>query len=223
MSARELLLRQDRSFLDFARSLTPRQWAMPSLCSQWTTHEVLAHLVIGSSMSVPSLCRELAVHRMNFDRTNAVVAQRLAYEYAPEALMDSFELLAERRHGIGKLFPPTLLMGDHVMHHLDIALALGEQVDVADEIIHAVLDAEVGIANPFVPAKRNASDLVLRASDTGWAFTAGRGALGVVVGEAAHIASALAGRPHALAFLEGDGVVVLRTRIEPPIAGRNVV
>jgi len=216
MSNRDLLKRQDRCFIDFARSLTPREWTQPSLCSEWTTHEVLAHLVIGYSISVPSLCWALTTHRMGFDPTNSALAQRLAQQRSPQELIDSFELLIDHRRGIGRVFPPGLLLGDHVLHHLDIALALRRPAEVPDEIVDAVLATEVGLANPFVPAKRNASGLSLHATDTGWTSTTDGRACGMVEGRAVHLASALAGRPHALALLSGDGVPTLSSRIASP-------
>ena len=216
MSSHDLLRRHDHDFVDFARSLTPAEWTRPSLCSEWTAHDVLAHLVIGYGMSAPSLCWAMATRRMNFNRANTSVAQRLAHRHSAAELVDSFEVLVDDPRGIGRLLPPTLLLGDHVMHHLDIALALGKRAEIPDETVDAVLDTEVGLPNPFVPARRNASGLTLRATDTGWTSTGdGRG---VVEGEAAHLASALAGRPYALEFLSGDGVSTLRARIAGRLA-----
>lgn len=216
MSNRDLLKRQDHYFVDFARSLTPAEWTQPSLCSMWTAHDVLAHLVIGYSISVPSLCWSMARHRMDFDETNTSLAQSLTHRCSPQELIDAFETLIDHRRGIGRLFPPGLLLGDHVMHHLDIALALRMPTDVPEEIIDAVLTTEVGLPNPFVPAKRNAAGLALRATDTGWTTMVGGDACGTVEGRAAHLASALAGRPHSLPFLSGDGVPTLSSRISGP-------
>ena len=221
MSNRNLLERQDHYFVDFARSLTPVEWTRPSLCSKWTTHDVLGLLVVGCSISVPALGWAMAAHRMNFDRANTAVAQSLARQCSPRELIDSFELLIEQRRGIGRLFPPGLLLGDHGIHHLDIALALGKPTAVPEEIVDAVLDTEAGLPNPFVPAKRNASGLTLRATDTGWTFTANGGARGTVEGLAVHLASALAGRPHALAHLSGDGVPVLGSRIAGSVGAQS--
>ena len=216
MSSRDLLKRHDHDFVDFARSLTPADWMQPSLCSEWTAHDVLAHLVIGYSISVPCLCWSMGRHRMNFDRANTQLAQHLAHRSSPRELIDSFELLIDHRRGIGRLFPPGLLLGDHVVHHLDIAFALHVPPAVPGEIVDAVLATEVGLPSPFVPAKRNASGLTLRATDTGWASNADGDACGVVEGRAAHLASALAGRAHALTLLSGDGVSTLSSRISGP-------
>jgi uncharacterized protein (TIGR03083 family) len=221
MSTRELLQTEDRLFVEFTRSLTAVEWTRASLCTAWNTHEVLAHLVVGCSISLSSLAWAMVTHRGNFDQTNAVVAKRLAQQRSPGELIDLFEQLSEHRRGIGRFFPPRLLVGDHLIHHLDIALALGKPAQVPGEIVDAVLKTEVGIPNPFVPARRNASGLALRASDTGWCSNVDRGARLVVQGKAIHLASVLAGRPHALAFLSGDGVDQLRARItQPALAGQ---
>lgn len=217
MSSRDLLRRHDHDFVNFARSLTPAEWTQPSLCSEWTAHDVLAHLVIGYSMSVPSLGWAMATRRFNFDRTNTSVAQRLARHCGPDELLDSLEVLVDHPRGIGRLFPPALLLGDHVIHHLDIALALGKPTAIPDDVVDAVLDTEVGLPNPFVPARRNASGLTLRATDTGWTSTVDGMARGVVEGRAAHLASTLAGRPYALQFLSGDGVPTLSSRVARPV------
>jgi uncharacterized protein (TIGR03083 family) len=213
MSARELLREHDRLFVAFTRTLAPSEWDRPSLCSEWSTHDVLAHLVIGYSIPLHSLASSILQHRGSFDRANAQVAQRLASRQTPQELIDTFERCIARPQGIGKLFPPRLLLGDHVLHHLDIALALGRQTVIPDNIMDAVLETEVRIPNPFVPARRNAAGLTLRATDTGWTLIRGDGARHAVQGSAIHLATALAGRTHALASLAGDGVVQLDNRI----------
>ena len=47
MSMRELLRSNDLRFLAVAATLGADEWAAPSLCDEWTNHEVLAHLVVG--------------------------------------------------------------------------------------------------------------------------------------------------------------------------------
>jgi uncharacterized protein (TIGR03083 family) len=213
MSTRELLREHDRLFVAFARTLAPSEWDRPSLCSEWSTHDVLAHLVVGYSIPLHSLAWSILKHRGSFDRANTAVAQRLAARQTPRDLIDTLERRVARPKGIGKLFPPRLLLGDHVLHHLDIALALDRQTAIPDNIMHAVLDTEVRIPNPFVPARRNAAGLTLRATDTGWTLSRDHGARHAVQGSAIHLAAALGGRTHALASLTGDGVVQLDNRI----------
>lgn len=209
----ELLREHDRLFVAFARTLSPPDWTRASLCSAWTTHQVLAHLVVGYSVPIPSLALSLLSQRGNFDHANTAVAQHLATHQSPGELIDSFETLIDRPVGIGRLFPPRLLLGDHLLHHLDIALSLGEQVAIPGHLVDAVLDTEVHVPNPFVPARRNAAGLALRATDTGWTFANGADSRLAVEGRAIHLAAALAGRGDALASLAGDGVALLSSRL----------
>ena len=211
MSAAELLAEHDRLFVAYARGLTAAEWHQPSLCEKWNTHQVLAHLVVGYSMPPLKLAAAMTAHRGNFNRANAAVADRLASRQTPDELIGTFELLIGRPEGIGKAFPSRLLLGDHVVHHLDIALALGHQPSIPGHIVDAVLDTEVHIPNPFVLAKRNAGGLTLTATDTGWRFPTRAGQR--VEGEAIYLAAALAGRTSALRALSGDGVPRLERRI----------
>ncbi|HYB83560.1 MAG TPA: hypothetical protein VED43_18385, partial [Mycobacterium sp.] len=81
---------------------------------------------------------------------------------------------------------------------------------VSQEVLAAVLDTQVRVANPFVPAAARARGLTLRATDVDWTYPDGRRC---VTGKAAHLASALAGRPWALTHLSGDGLAQLRERV----------
>ena len=108
------------------------------------------------------------------------------------------------------MFPRRLLLGDHVIHELDIALALGKEPTIDTAALTAVLNTQVRVPNPFVPAAARARGLTLRATDADWAHESGAR---TVIGGAAQLALALAGRPLALEHLTGDGVDDLRRRM----------
>ncbi|WP_234816165.1 hypothetical protein [Mycolicibacterium agri] len=77
----------------------------------------------------------------------------------------------------------------------------------------AVLDTQVHVPNPFVPAFANSRGLRLRSTDADWRH----GARGPVVeGPAADLVSVLGNRPKALPRLRGDGVAVLEARLRCP-------
>jgi hypothetical protein len=77
----------------------------------------------------------------------------------------------------------------------------------------AVLNTQVSVPNPFVPALGNSRGLRLRASDAAWRH----GERGPVVeGRAADLESVLGNRPGALTRLRGDGVGVLESRLRRP-------
>lgn len=217
MSAGELLRANDARFLAFAHELGDHEWATASLCGEWTNREVLAHLVHGRSASVGELAAGMLRCGGSFDRVNAALARRLAATRSVPQLLDDFARYAERPQGMGRYFPRTLFLGDHVTHELDICLALGREPTVAPAALDAVLNAQVHLPNPFVPAYRNSRGLRLVASDTGWVHGAGA----EVVGSAADLVSVLAHRPRALDRLSGDGVAVLAARLGNPAVSRR--
>lgn len=116
--------------------------------------------------------------------------------------------------GLGRVFPRRFLLGDHVIHELDIRFGLGLKSTVGLPQLAAVLNTQVQIPNPFIPSRAWAHGLSLRADDLDWNHGEGRS----VTGTAAHLASVLAGRPWALQYLGGDGVEVLRQRLSGPAA-----
>lgn len=196
-------------FLAVARDVLDMDWSRPSLCSAWSNHDVLAHIVVGCGISPRSVAIEMGRHRGSFDRANARLAQRLAVQRTPSELIDHFEALIERPHGLGRVFPKRLLLGDHIIHELDIVLPLGLQPTVDAKAMTAVLETQVRVPNPFVPAAARARGLCLRAVDLDWTYGEGGHC---VSGTSAHLASALAGRSWALDHLSGDGVALLRSR-----------
>jgi uncharacterized protein (TIGR03083 family) len=210
MSARELLRANDRRFLAVASTLSPDEWAAPSLCDAWSNHDVLAHLVIGPGTRLGVLVAAMVRHRGSFDHANADLARTLAAGRSPGDLLDDFARLAESPGGMGRYFPTSLMLGDHVTHELDILLALDRPHDFAGDALNAVLNTQVSLPNPFVPAFRNSRGLRLIATDVDWTH----GDDGPTVhGLAADLVSVLGNRPHALARLNGEGVALLSTRM----------
>jgi uncharacterized protein (TIGR03083 family) len=205
-----LLHDSDFRFLDLSCGLSEADWARPSLCSEWTNHEVLAHLVVGYRTAPGALAGALFRDRGSFDRANARLARALAAQRQPAELIDDFSALSQAPRGLARIFPRRLLLGDHVIHQLDIAYGLEKGSTIGAEALLAVLDTQVRVPNPFVPAAARARGLTLRATDIGWVHD-DKGP--VVTGAAADLASVLAGRPHAVGRLRGDGVATLQSRL----------
>lgn len=211
--AADTLRDNDTRLVAFLSTLTEDQWARPSLCADWSNHDVLAHLVVGYSATLPSIVAATLRHRCSFDRANSCMARTLAAQRDPHTLIDDLAALTQRPRGVGLVFPRRLLLGDHVIHQLDITYALGADPPIAPAVLAAVLDTEVKVPNPFVPASARARGLNLIATDIAWS----RPSHGpTVTGEAGHLASALAGRPWALRHLTGDGVATLAIRLRLP-------
>jgi uncharacterized protein (TIGR03083 family) len=212
MSARDALRGNDKRFHALAAALGPDEWAQPSLCDAWTNHEVLAHLVVGYRSGAGMTMREIFSHAGSFDRANTAMACALAAACRPDELLDEFEELVYRPRGLGRIFPPQLLLGDHITHELDILFALDRAPQIPGDAVATVLNTQVALPNPFVPAFRNSRGLRLRATDIEWAH----GDTGPLVeGRGVELVSVLGSRPHMLSALRGDGVELLASRVSP--------
>ena len=209
MSARDRLRANDTRFHAMAHTFTAQDWAGPSLCDGWSNHDVLAHFVVGYSAGIAAVVGEMRRHSWSFDDANAAMARSLAASRTPEQLLDDFARLTQRPQGLGRYFPPQLLLGDHITHELDMLFALGREPAIPADGLVAVLNTQVRVPNPFVPAYRNTRGIRLVATDAGW--THGKGP--VVRGPAAELVAVLGNRPAMLARLDGDGVEVLASRI----------
>jgi uncharacterized protein (TIGR03083 family) len=207
--SRDMLRRNDLRLVDFARSLSATEWQQASLCSGWTNHDVLAHIVYGYQAPPLGMSAEIVRRGGSFDRANCALTYQLAARRTSSELIDDLSTVLDAPRGIGRVFPPRLLLGDHVIHELDIALAVGREPRVRVDALIAVLETQVRVPNPFIPARSRARGLTLIADDADWRHGSGPR----VTGSAAHLASVLAGRPKGLAHLEGDGVGILRARL----------
>lgn len=209
MSARDRLRANDARFHAVATTFTADDWAQPSLCDDWSNHDVLAHLVVGCSAAATAVTAEMIRHRGSFDRANSAMARTLAASRTPADMLDDFNELTRRPRGLGRYFPPHLLLGDHITHELDMLFALGREPSIPADGLITVLNTQVSVPNPFVPAYRNSRGLRLVATDVDW--THGRGPL--VCGRAAVLVSVLGNRPAMLGSLDGDGVDMLASRV----------
>jgi uncharacterized protein (TIGR03083 family) len=210
MSSRDLLRPNDLRFLDVASTLNPDEWSAPSLCEEWTNHQVLAHLVVGYGGGLGPVVSEMYRHGGSFDGANTTLACSLAQIRSPAELLEDFSRLIDQPKGIGRLLPRRMMVGDHVTHELDILYALDREPAIAEDVLIAVLNTQVSLPNPFVPAYRNSRGLRLSATDADWRH----GVDGPQIsGRAADLVSVLGDRSCALARLNGDGVTVLASRV----------
>jgi uncharacterized protein (TIGR03083 family) len=207
--SRDMLHRNDLRLLAAAAHLDACDWSAPSLCDEWTNHDVLAHLVVGYGGGLGPTIAEMYRHGGAFDDANTALACTLAVTRTPAELLDDFARLTDQPRGIGRLLPRRMMVGDHVTHELDILYALDREPDVCADVLVAVLRTQVSLPNPFVPAYFNCRGLRLVATDADWSH--GRGP--EVRGRAAELVSVLGNRPKMLGRLSGDGVAELSSRV----------
>lgn len=201
-----MIAEERRALADLLDTLTPEQWATPSLCAGWTVREVAAHLVVPFEVSVPSLMLRLVRSLGSYDRAMDGATRELAAR-------PTSELAAQLRANADHRFTPPMSgpeapLTDVVVHGQDIRRPLGLAHEVEPEHLRVALDRMARGALGFVPRSRVAG-LRLEATDLDW--STGEGA--PVRGPAEALLLAITGRPAALADLEGDGVDLLADRI----------
>jgi len=108
---RDVLRANDARFCALAAGFSADEWSQPSLCDGWSNHDVLAHLVVGYGAGAGVVAAEMLRHGGSFDRANAALARSLATSRTPADLLDDFTRLTRRPRGLGRYFPPRLLLG----------------------------------------------------------------------------------------------------------------
>ena len=203
----EMIADERRRLADLVESLTEEQLATASLCDAWTTKEVVGHLVAVVDASNATALKLLLTSGFNLHRANA----RLATLTAARPASELAALL--RKHATNPFRPPIVgypgALTDLQIHSQDIRRPLGLPHHLLPDRLRISLDFLTGgRAVGFTPKSRPAG-LRFEAIDMDWTWGDGP----VVRGTGEAIALAIAGRPVALADLDGAGVAVLRRRL----------
>ncbi len=187
----------------FLATLTPQQWDAPSLCSDWSVKDVVAHMISYEELGPMGLLRRFAKGRIV--RANQVGVDEFA-ALSPQQLV---EFLGNHLtpKGLTAGFGGMIALVDGLIHHQDIRRSLHQPRTVPADRLIRVLDLVPG--NPRLGAGRRVRGLRLRATDIDW--THGRGPQVVGPGEA--LLMAMAGRPAAVADLAGPGCATLAARL----------
>jgi uncharacterized protein (TIGR03083 family) len=205
MTPKELARGERLDFADFLAELSPGQWDDPSLCAGWSVRDVAAHCVSFEGLSPARLATRFLKGRLQTDRINAIAVADLA-DASTGQLIGLFRDNATP-HGLGAGFGGRVALTDNMIHQQDIRRPLGlARVIPADRLL-AALDFV-----RFAPTIRGAwqtRGVRLVATDVDWSF--GRGPEVRGAGEA--LLMIMAGRPDALADLDGPGKGTLAARI----------
>jgi uncharacterized protein (TIGR03083 family) len=187
----------------FLATLTPQQWATPSLCTGWTVKDVVAHMISYEELGAMGLIKRFVKGRIV--RANEVGVD----EFAPRSPQQLLEFL--RNHltpqGLTAGFGGMIALVDGTIHHQDIRRTLGQPRTIPADRLKRVLGLVPG--NPRLGAGRRIRGLRLRATDIDWAHGHGP----EVIGSGEALLMAMAGRPAALADLAGPGHATLAARL----------
>jgi len=186
------------------RELSSEDWARPSLCSDWTVRDVLAHMTSAAKLTPPAFFGKMIGSGFSFDKVQeqGVAAQRGA---TPADTLASFEsVLTSVRHPPG---PTPTWLGEVIVHSEDIRRALGIQHAYPTDAVVRVADFFKG-SNLLIGSKRRISGLTLRATDAEWSHGTGPEVSGPILS----LVMAMTGRKVAADDLTGEGVATLRSR-----------
>ena len=188
--------------------LTGQQWAAPSLCTDYTVRQVLAHLTAGASLSPARWLAGVIRCRFDFDKQNAM---RLAGQLGDTPA----ETLARFRRVVTSTtkapVPVEAVLGEAVVHGEDIRRPLGIRRDYPVTTLTRLAGYYQG-SDMVVPGQRRVVGLRLQATDG--PFTTGSGPL--VSGSTLALIMAMAGRAAYCDLLDGDGAAALRARCSEP-------
>jgi uncharacterized protein (TIGR03083 family) len=188
-------------------SLEPGQWAQPSLCTDWTVRDVVAHLVGYDCTSGAAFVLLFVATGFSVNRTNAVLVRR--WQRRPNDRLVVALRRGPRAWGVTRLLGRRLALIDSFVHQQDIRRPLGLSRAVPAERLVRLAEIMIRDRVGAGGAKR-ARGLRLRATDVDWAT--GKGP--EISGPAEALIMALAGRSAALQDLNGEGVAEMASRVE---------
>ena len=184
------------------RGLSAEDWATPSLCSEWTVRDVLAHMTSAAKLTPPAFFGKMIGSGFSFDKVQeaGVATNRGA---TPADTLAGFEsVVTSVKHPPG---PTQTWLGETIVHSEDIRRALGIQHTYPADAVVTVADFYKG-SNLLIGAKRRIAGLRLRATDTEWSHGSGPEVSGPILA----LVLAMTGR--GADGLSGEGVATLRSR-----------
>ena len=160
--------------------LTPEQWQQPSLCSQWTIRDLLAHLVAWDEVLLYRTRRQHlgVLTRFARDYVTSFASMRLLNRRLqrrtrgldPRALLQRFA--ADDGDDLKWLFDgtnPAAHLAEYVIHRQDLCRPLGLPAPVPAERVSMALDGALQLPGVRLSAWRRLRRTRIEASDIGWA------------------------------------------------------
>jgi uncharacterized protein (TIGR03083 family) len=185
-------------------SLSEAQWSTPSLCSEWTVRDVLAHMTGTAKITPGSFFPKFVGSGFSFGRLQAKsIAEERGVSGADTLTHFEGVINSEKRPPGGK----NVMLGETIVHAEDIRRSLGLRHDYPTDALVEVADFYKR-SNFVMGSKRRIDGVALRATDAKWSNGTGPEVSGPMVA----LLMALTGRKAALDELSGEGVATLRER-----------
>jgi uncharacterized protein (TIGR03083 family) len=194
------------ALIDDLEHLDDHRWETPSLCREWTVHDVVAHLVDTARTTRLGFLVGLARARFDFDRQNARGVER-ERRASPQATLEQLRRVASRTSG-----PPASLdsrLVEEVVHGEDVRRPLGLTRSYPQEAVVRSLRLQARTPASFGGAKELVTRVRLTAADADVSIGDGPEVTGTVLS----LLLAVCGRRVALDDLDGPGVDTLTSAI----------
>jgi len=195
-----------RALLSDLERLSPEQWDTPSLCGEWSVHDVVAHLTASAKTTRLGFVVGMVRARGDFDRDNAagVARERRA---APADALAAFRSILD-----STCTPPAPLdtrLVEAVVHGEDIRRPLGLTGSYPVEAVDRALRYQARSSTSIGGAREHVAGLRLAPTDVDVGIGSGE----PVRGTALALLLAISGRAVAYGELEGPGVAELVRRL----------
>ncbi len=194
------------ALIDDLEHVDDHRWEVPSLCGEWTVHDVVAHLVDSARTTRLGFLADLARARFDFDRYNARGVER-ERGASPQETLEQLRRVASRTSS-----PPAPIdtrLVEEVVHGEDIRRPLGLTRSYPEEAVVRSLRLQARTPVSFGGAKELVARVRLTATDADLAIGDGPD----VTGSALSLLLAVSGRRVALDDLEGPGVDALTSHV----------
>jgi uncharacterized protein (TIGR03083 family) len=202
------LIHAERSAMaDTLASLTPSQWAQPSLCGGWSVQATAGHILVGAEQTPGHFMKGMVTNGFRFNTMMDRGARR-AGSLPPTEIVRRLQATASTTN-----HPPAPVMamlGEIVVHGEDIRRPLGLASEPDSESLVACLEMYSKASFP-VGAKKRIAGLRVTATDANWTHGTGP----EVSGPGLSLLLAICGRSAGLEGLSGDGVTILQSRMAP--------
>jgi uncharacterized protein (TIGR03083 family) len=185
-------------------ALTDKQWAMQSLCTDWTVQDVLAHMTATAKIGTPQFVGKMIASGFSLTKMQAkdIVAEKGG---SPAETLARFKAeVNSLKHPPG---PMDTWLGEVIVHSEDIRRPLSIKHDYPTDAVLQTANFYKN-SNLIIGAKTRIAGLKLRATDTDWSHGDGPEVSGPILS----LVLAMTGRKPALNDLSGDGVATLRSR-----------
>jgi uncharacterized protein (TIGR03083 family) len=180
------------------------QWSTPSLCTEWTVRDVLAHMTATAKMTPAGFFVKIAGSGFSLGKLQSkdIAADKGAS--AADTLAGFEAIMTSTGHPPG---PPDTMLGETIVHGEDIRRALGLKHAYPTEAVVQAADF-FKRSNLIIGTKRRITGLKLRATDTEWSTGDGPEVAGPIL----DLLIAMTGRKAASSELTGEGAETLAAR-----------